>query len=159
VVRIDLLYRSDHLSLEQLALIETLGIGAHAVERSQLQRGESALIVGAGPIGLATAPFVALCRAAAHVVEKNRARRGFVSEMGYSVTETAEGRQADVVFDATGSAVAMAGSLDLVAPAGRLVYVGLAKEPICLDDSTLHRWEVALMASRNSFSVFPHIIH
>ncbi len=52
-VPVDRLYKSERLSLDQLALVETLGIGAHAVARSGLQAGEEVLVVGAGPIGLA----------------------------------------------------------------------------------------------------------
>ena len=52
VVPARLLHRSDRLSLEQLALVETLGIGAHAVERSALQPSEWAVVVGVGPIGI-----------------------------------------------------------------------------------------------------------
>src|SRR6266568_2831151 len=51
-VPVEKLHRSDRLPYEQLALVETLGIGAHAVERAQLERQEFALVVGAGPIGL-----------------------------------------------------------------------------------------------------------
>ena len=46
------LHGSGKLTYEQLALVETLGIGAHAVTRGAPERGESALVVGAGPIGL-----------------------------------------------------------------------------------------------------------
>ena len=54
------LHASATLALEQLALVETLGIGAHAVERAQLEEGEPVLVVGAGPIGLATLQFAVL---------------------------------------------------------------------------------------------------
>src|SRR5256885_2154307 len=42
------------LSFDQLALVETLAIGCHAVNRAGLGREESCLIIGAGPIGLST---------------------------------------------------------------------------------------------------------
>src|SRR5713226_2933220 len=51
-VRLDLLHKSATLSLDQLAMIEALGIGAHAVSRSELKSGEQVLVIGAGPIGL-----------------------------------------------------------------------------------------------------------
>jgi threonine dehydrogenase-like Zn-dependent dehydrogenase len=145
--------------VKQLALAETLGIGAHAVERSRLQREDSVLIVGAEPVGFATTLFAQLSAATIHIVETNPERRRFVEAMGYQVTESADGRQADVVFDATGNSEAMASSIRLVAPAGRLVYVGLTKNPIRIDDSALHRAEVTLLASRNSFGMFSYIIH
>lgn len=157
-VPLALLHRSDHLSLDQLALVETLGIGAHAVERSRLQRGESALVVGAGPVGMAIALFARVSGANVHIIEKTQARRQVLERMGYTSTQTPEKRQADAVFDATGSAEAMEKSISLVAPAGVLVYVGLTKDPVCIDDSVFHRKEITLMASRNSFGLFPRII-
>ena len=157
-VPLELLHKSNRLSLDQLALIETLGIGAHAVHRSELKHGDEALIVGAGPIGIAIAQFASELGARVHIIEKSEWRRAFVEKMGYSSSPTAKDRYADVVFDATGSADAMAKSLHHVATGGSLVYVGLTRDPICIDDSLFHRKEVTILASRNSCGVFPQII-
>ena len=46
------LHKSDKLSYDQLALVETLCIGAHATERSQPGEHDTVLVVGTGPIGL-----------------------------------------------------------------------------------------------------------
>src|SRR5437870_4852988 len=54
------LHPSRKLALEHLALVETLAIGCHAVNRGNPQPGESVLIIGVGPIGLATLEFVKL---------------------------------------------------------------------------------------------------
>ena len=51
------LHKSGKLSLDQLALVETLGIGAHAVDRARIEAGEFALVIGAGPIGLSVVQF------------------------------------------------------------------------------------------------------
>ncbi|HEX4007386.1 MAG TPA: zinc-binding alcohol dehydrogenase family protein [Acidobacteriaceae bacterium] len=157
-VPLELLHPSKELSLDQMALIETLGIGAHAVDRSNLKAGEEALIIGAGPIGIATAQFAAELGARVQVVETSVWRREFVEQMGYAASASAENRKAAVVFDATGSAAAMAHSLTHVAAGGRLVYVGLTRDPVCLDDATFHRKEVTLLASRNSYGLFPRIM-
>jgi 2-desacetyl-2-hydroxyethyl bacteriochlorophyllide A dehydrogenase len=157
-VPLEQLHKSDKLSLDQLALIETLGIGLHAIRRSELKNGEEALIVGAGPIGIAIAQFAAELGARVHIVEKSEWRRAFVEKMGFTCSLIAEGRRADVVFDATGSAEAMAASLQHVATGGKLVYVGLTRDPVCLDDSLFHRKEVTILASRNSVGLFPPII-
>ncbi len=157
-VPLELLHKSNLLSLDQLSLVETLGIGAHAVIRSGLKEGETALIVGAGPIGIAVAQFAAATGAKVHLVEKNEWRRTFVESMGYTASSTPGDRQADAVIDATGSAVAMGNSLAQVATGGRLVYVGLTRLPVCIDDSLFHRKEVTLLASRNSYGQFPRII-
>jgi threonine dehydrogenase-like Zn-dependent dehydrogenase len=52
----------------------------------------------------------------------------------------------------------MRSSLEHVAVGGRLVFVGLTKEPIVIDDGLLHRREVTIYASRNSCNQFPRII-
>lgn len=157
-VPVGLLHKSDRLPLDQLALVETLGIGAHAVRRSGLKDGDEAMIVGAGPIGIAVAQFASALGAGIHIVEKSEWRRTFVERMGYASSSTAEGRSADVVFDATGNAVAMSDSLTRVATGGSLVFVGLTRDAVHLDDVLFHRKEVTLLASRNSVGLFPHII-
>ena len=74
-VPVGLLYKSEILSLDQLALIETLGIGAHAIARSGLKPGEEALIIGAGPIGIAVAQFASVLGAAVYVIEKSESNQ------------------------------------------------------------------------------------
>lgn len=157
-VPVHLLHKSEILNLDQLALVETLGIGAHAVDRSGLQAGEEALVVGAGPIGIAVAQFASARGAAVHVIERNEWRRTFVEQMGYSASLGPGDRRADVVFDATGNSEAMSSSFELVATCGRLVLVGLTRDPIQINDSLFHRREMTVLASRNSYNLFPHII-
>ena len=157
-VAIELLHKSDLLSLDQLALVETLGIGAHAVKRSQLRAGEEALVVGSGPIGLAACHFAEAVGAKVAVIEINDWRRHFAHKLGVEALPTPDGRLADVVLDATGSAAVMADSLNHVAPGGRLVFVGLTRDPVRIDDALLHRREITIYASRNSCGQFPSII-
>src|SRR5262249_57349004 len=71
------LHTSTKLSLEQLALVETLGIGAHGVNRANVQRGEWALVLGAGPIGLAATQFAQAAGAGVVVADTNRQRLKF----------------------------------------------------------------------------------
>ncbi len=158
VVPISMLHSSAKLSLDQLALVEPLSIGAHAVERSGLERGENALVVGAGPIGLAVIQFARAQGANVHVVERNESRHDFVRRLGNDISSELGDRLADVVFDATGNATAMADSLKCVSTAGRLVFVGITKDPVMIDDPLLHRREITVYASRNSCYQFPRII-
>ena len=163
------LYRSQVLELEQLALVETLGIGAHAVERAHLVREEAVLVVGAGPIGLATSQFAALAGARVHLVELDARRREFASgnfdiagahapgkdtaETVAQLREDLDGDLPTCVFDCTGSHASMEASLAFPASGGRLVYVGFQLEPIHFANPEFHRRELSLLASRNSTSV------
>src|SRR5207244_811235 len=57
------LHTSRKLAFEQLALVETLAIGCHAITRANPQPGQSLLVIGAGPIGLSVIEFAKLARA------------------------------------------------------------------------------------------------
>jgi 2-desacetyl-2-hydroxyethyl bacteriochlorophyllide A dehydrogenase len=157
-VPLRLLHKSATLSLDQLALMETLGIGAHAVARAGLRPGEDAMVIGAGPIGLAVVQFALAAGARVRVVEKSEHRRSFARRFVDDVVPDPGETLASAVFDATGSAVAMADSLRLVAPGGRLIFVGLTRDPVSIDDALLHKREVTVYASRNSCHQFPRMI-
>ena len=66
IIPVAKLHKSKKLTIDQLALVETLGIGCHAVTRAGLEGGEWVLVIGAGPIGLAAMQFVQGCRREAH---------------------------------------------------------------------------------------------
>ena len=51
---------SNGLDLTELALVEPMAIGAHGIKRADVQQGEFVLVMGAGPIGLATMEFAKL---------------------------------------------------------------------------------------------------
>jgi 2-desacetyl-2-hydroxyethyl bacteriochlorophyllide A dehydrogenase len=162
-VPVDKLHRSERLSWGQLALVETLGIGAHAVERATLEAGEFALVVGAGPIGMSVTQFAQLAGARVIVADVNEARLEFCRrQLGVEQTVVAgeaalaelatltEGDLPTAVFDATGSPASMMQSFRCVASGGRLVLVGLCQADISFSDPEFHRRELTLLATRNS---------
>jgi 2-desacetyl-2-hydroxyethyl bacteriochlorophyllide A dehydrogenase len=157
-VPVERLHRSDLLDFDQLALVETLGIGAHAVARGAVKAGESVHVVGAGPIGLAVVQFALAVGAHVRVQDVSAPRREFVASLGVETLAEPDGRLADVVFDATGNAQAMQASFELVAFGGRLVFVGLVQGTITFDDPLFHRRELTLLASRNSCNDFSRIV-
>ena len=147
------LHPRNTLSYEQLALVEMLGIGCHAVNRARVGEDDEVLIIGAGPIGLTVLEFARLAGARVSVFELNEARRDFVRRTyeGVAVLNEAPPEQsAQVVFDATGHPGSMAGALRYARFTGRVVYVGITKEPVLLDDPLFHRRELTLLASRNA---------
>jgi alcohol dehydrogenase len=150
------------LDFEQLALVETLAIGCPAVNRAQVAPSDDVLIIGAGPIGLTVLEFARAAEAAITVLELNPARRLFV-EQNYPgiqvVAGLADEAAFQIVFDATGHAGSMAGTLRYARFTGRIVYVGITKEPVMIDDPLFHRRELTLLASRNAVaSDFPRIL-
>lgn len=160
------LHVSRKLSYEQLALVETLAIGCHAVNRGEPKAGEHVLVIGAGPIGLSVIEFARLSGAKTIVMDMNEQRLDFVREKmrvpdtilakgdGEELKKLAEltgGQLADVVVDATGSNKSMAQALNYCAFKGRLVYVGITQNEITIPHApALHRRELDIRASRNA---------
>ncbi len=157
-VPISMLFPSRNLSPDQLALVETLGIGAHAVKRSGVGRGQAVLVVGAGPIGLTVIQFALDAGAEVSVLELSPQRREFAAQFGVRTLPEPDGGFYEFVFDATGSRAAMEASFSHVASAGTLVFVGLMQGRVSFDDVEFHRRELNVLASRNSFAMFPEII-
>jgi alcohol dehydrogenase len=158
------LHPSSKLTLEQLALVETLGIGCHAVDRAALRPEEHLLIIGAGPIGLSVLEFAKLAGARITVLDLSPQRLEFCrSQMGVKhviqagggdevqhVREVGEGSLPTVVIDATGSAKSMSSAFQFVAYTGRLVFVGITTSDVSLPDPLFHTREMMLLASRNA---------
>ena len=162
------MHPSKRLSFDQLALVETLAIGCHAINRGEPKPGEAVLVIGAGPIGLSVIEFAKLSGARTIVMDMNEQRLAFVREtMGVPDTiltkgdgeelkrlaELTNGQLADVVVDATGSNKSMAHALSYCAFKGRLIYVGITQSEISfLQAPALHRRELDIRASRNALS-------
>ena len=162
------MHPSKKLSYDQLALVETLAIGCHAVNRGEPKPGEAVLVIGAGPIGLSVVEFAKLSGARTIVMDMNEQRLAFVRDtMGVPDTiltkgdgeelkrlaELTNGQLADVVVDATGSNKSMAHALSYCAFKGRLIYVGITQSEISfLQAPALHRRELDIRASRNALS-------
>jgi 2-desacetyl-2-hydroxyethyl bacteriochlorophyllide A dehydrogenase len=157
------LHKSASLSLDQLALVEPLCIGAHAVARAQVEVGESVLVVGAGPIGLAVIQAATLAGAKVFVTDVNEERLRFAS-LRFAVAATIQttdglvdqvkdlngGDLPTLVFDATGNQAAMNASFQLPANGGRLVFVGLVQGSLTFFDPEAHRRELTVLFSRNA---------
>lgn len=160
------LHVANALAYEQIALVETLAIGAHAVARAGVESDDNVLVLGAGPIGLSVIEFA---RAAGRVIvaDINASRLAFCREKmevadlvdlgAAGGTEAVErikaltnGDMPTVVIDATGNAASMNGALRFLAPGGRLVYVGLFQGEFALSDPEFHRRETTLLGSRNA---------
>lgn len=165
LIRAEKLHPSAVLTMEQLALVETLAIGCHANDRGNPQPGDHTLIIGAGPIGLATLEFARLTGASVTVMDMNQNRLDFCQQT-YNVDHTicfrgdgseleqvmaiTGGDKYSVVTDATGSNRSMSDALAFVAHTGSLVYVGITTQEISFLHPTLHKPEITLKASRNA---------
>jgi threonine dehydrogenase-like Zn-dependent dehydrogenase len=157
------LHPSATLDYEQLALVETLGIGAHAVERAAPTKDDFILVIGAGPIGLGVIQFALVSGAVLAVMDVSDTRLEFCRKQ-LGVTHTLKsgataldelkriggGDLPTCVIDATGHAGSMMGCFDLAAHGGRIVFVGLFQGDVTFNDPNFHRRELTILASRNA---------
>lgn len=150
------LYKVEKLSPAMIPLVETLGVGIHAVGRAGVIPGERAIVIGAGPIGLSVIEFLRVAGADIGVVEKMPERLDFAArhhhlQRFYPSHEEARQEEASMlVFDCTGDRGSMESSIHLLQQGGKLVFVGLINDSISLFDPDLHRREATILASRNS---------
>src|SRR5438477_827653 len=75
------LHVAKKLGFDQLALVETLAIACHATQRADPHPDETTLIIGAGPIGLATLEFVKLTRTKIVMLDVNEKRLQFCRDV------------------------------------------------------------------------------
>jgi (R,R)-butanediol dehydrogenase / meso-butanediol dehydrogenase / diacetyl reductase len=125
------------VSLHDGALIEPLAVGLHGVNMAQMPAGARVLVIGAGPIGLATAYWARrLGAGAVAVTASSTTRAGLSRAMGATafidparissneIEETLKG-PADIVFECVGKPGLIKQSLEYVRPRGTVVVLGL----------------------------------
>jgi 2-desacetyl-2-hydroxyethyl bacteriochlorophyllide A dehydrogenase len=151
----------DNLTYDQGALIEPLAVGIHAVAMADVVACRSAVVIGAGPIGL----LVALCLKKAGVsdiimTESDVHRRMRAENLGFDVFDSEErgvadevnrvtgNEGADMVFECAGTLSAARQMCKLVRTRGRVVVVGVHKEPHPVDLQTLNFREISMIGTR-----------
>jgi 2-desacetyl-2-hydroxyethyl bacteriochlorophyllide A dehydrogenase len=163
------LIHGNGLSYDELAMLEPLAIGAHAVGRAGIMADEFVLVVGAGPIGLGIMESARIAGAQVIAMDINKDRLDFCRDhlqVLHTITPAAatappaapadqlaaitRGDMPTVVFDATGNRNSIISAFAWLAHGGRYVLVGLQKEEICFSHAEFHKREATLMSSRNA---------
>jgi 2-desacetyl-2-hydroxyethyl bacteriochlorophyllide A dehydrogenase len=155
--------KAEGLSFDELAMVEFLAIGAHAVRRAAPGKGDRVLVVGAGPIGMGVMIFAGLTGATVTALDMRADRLAFCRDkLGVAHTVAigpddvaalsalTDGEFFDVVFDATGNLQAMERGLDFVAQGGSYVLVSIVRDRISFSDPEFHKRETTLFGSRNA---------
>jgi len=152
---------AQDIDLELAALIEPLAVAVHDVRRSGLKVGETALVIGGGPIGILIAIVARVAGARKIVVsEINEYRLKFAKAMGFStinpaeegfeqkLTELGEGRGFDVSFEAAGAPSAIGTCLDFTKSTGTVVVVAMSERPRVVDTGKIFAKELTLVGVR-----------
>ncbi|MBV9694421.1 MAG: zinc-binding dehydrogenase [Alphaproteobacteria bacterium] len=131
----------DSVAFREGAMVEPLAVGLHAVDMARMERGATVLVIGAGPVGLATMLWAKFL-GARHVIasEKTDTRRAMAARFGATdaidparpLSEQVEriaGKGPDVIFECVGAPGLIAQTM-MEAPRGaRLVIAGVCQQP------------------------------
>ncbi len=139
----------DQVSFAEGAMVEPFAVGMQAAHKARIAPGDTAVVLGAGPIGIMVA-IAALAGGCARAIVADLAQpkldiaaryQGVVpvnireTNLVEEVRRLTDDWGADVVFECSGASKAWETVLDLVRPGGAIVAVGLPQGPVPLDVS------------------------
>ena len=142
VPQVNLVPRPDGVEDWQACLLEPLAVGLNTVDRLQIMLGETVLILGQGPIGLALTRLCSLSGAGRLIVTDAReapfaVSRAYGATECLNVTETdvvpavpglTGGAGADIVIETSGFPASSAIVLDAVRKEGKVAHIGWAND-------------------------------
>ena len=148
------------LTDQQAAQVEPTTVAFHAVRTSDLRLGDTAVVQGAGPIGLGTMQWVRAAGAGqVIVVEPNEQRRELAVALGahlaiapgeqadQAIRERTHGLGADIVYECVGRPFAVQSAVDLARRGGAMCLIGLADSDASIAPATWLIKEISVTSS------------
>lgn len=158
-----ILIPSGTLTDKEIAIVEPLAIGAHSLRRAQVQKGESVLVIGCGPIGFGIIKLAQVAGAKVIAMDVNNQRLKFAKEaFGVdhlvnalenpleSVLACNGNELPTIVIDATGNKKALETGVQYMAHGGKYVLVGHHKGDLSFNHPFIHSRETTILCSRNA---------
>jgi D-xylulose reductase len=148
----------DNVSFAEGAMVEPFAVGMQAATKANITPGDTAVVIGAGPIGTMVA-VAALAGGCSRAIVADLAQpkldiaaryQGVIpinvreKNLADEVRRLTDGWGADVVFECSGSPRAWDNIMALPRPGGVVVVVGLPVEPIAFDIATASTKEVRM---------------
>lgn len=168
----NVLLKANALSDDEMAIVEPLAIGAHAIRRAQLKANETIAVIGCGPIGIGIMKLAQIQGAKVIAIDMNEQRLQYAKEIigvdyvvkagkeaANRVASLTTGDLCTAVFDASGNKIALETGPDYMSHGGRFVLVGLSKGELTYMHPKIHAKESTIMCSRNAtIEDFEHVI-
>ena len=156
----------DSVSDDAAALLEPLSVALWACQKGEVGAGSRVLVTGAGPVGLMVVQAARALGASEIVVTDVNVRRlVLAAELGATtvVDVTHEplvqwGMPPDVLIECSGQPAAARAAIDLVAPAGRIVLVGMGGDEAVLPVSLIQERELTLTGTFRYAHTWPAAI-
>lgn len=154
---------AEGLSLKELALVEPMSVGFHAVDRAAVTDSDTVMVIGCGMIGVGAIVRASLRGATVIAADVDDTKLELARKLGATHTintatqeihteimSVTDGRGCDVVIEAVGRPETYNAAIAEVAFTGRVVYIGYAKERVSFDTSCFVKKELDIRGSRNA---------
>lgn len=155
--------KAPRLNAKELALVEPLTVGFHAIERGRVTNDDTVMVLGCGMIG-AGAIIAAAARGATVIavdiddqkllLAKNLGARFLVnskeSDLHHMIMELTTGDGPDVVVEAAGNPVTYRAAIDEVSFTGRVLCIGYTRQEVSFATKLFVQKELDIMGSRNA---------
>lgn len=151
------------LSFQELCLVEPLAVGFHAIARGCVTARDTVAVIGSGAVGLGAVAGAAFRGARVIAVDVDACKLRVARKAGAAetinpveervaerITELTDGQGPDVVVEAVGLPQTYRSAIETVTYAGRVVYIGYAKEQVEYDTRLFVHKELDILGSRNS---------
>lgn len=165
----------DTMSLEAASLAEPLAACLQGVDVAGLRSGETAVVLGGGPIGLGVLALARMSGAARVILsEPSAIRRELGAKLGADrtldpgsesavevVKDETGGYGADVVFDCVTSSATTAAGISMLRNGGSVIIVGNVdpSDRLALDLDEVHRRQLSVRGSFSRGLVFPRALN
>ena len=156
----------DSMSDDAAALLEPLSVALWACQKGGVTAGSRVLVTGVGPVGLLVVQ-VARALGAAEVIasDVNAQRLTLAQDLGATMVfdptrgdVPSDAVRPDVLLDCSGSPAAIRAAVDLVAPAGRVVLVGMGDAEYPMPMSTVQERELVVTGTFRYAHTWPTAI-
>jgi threonine dehydrogenase-like Zn-dependent dehydrogenase len=154
---------SANLSLKELCLVEPLTVGFHSSARGRVTADDTVAVFGCGGVGLGAVAGASFRGATVIGVDLDDAKLATARSAGAAFTintssedlhekleELTGGHGPDVIIEAIGSRQTFRAAVDEAAFAGRVVYIGYAKEEVAYETRLFVQKELDILGSRNA---------
>jgi len=162
---------SEHLTAKELALVEPLTVGFHAVERGRIAPSDTVAVFGCGIVGLGAVTGSVAAKAEVIAVDIDERKLQIAKKIGAKHTvnshkvelhealhKLTSGDGPDVIIEAVGLPATFRAAVDEVAFTGRVVYIGYTKSPVEYETRLFVQKELDILGSRNCLGDFPRVI-
>jgi threonine dehydrogenase-like Zn-dependent dehydrogenase len=157
------LFTSDKLSLAEMALVEPLTVGFHAVSRAETTAEDTVVVFGCGAIGLGVIAGASARKARVIAVDIDDEKLALAKRCGATdsinsiaeslhdrLQEMTDGEGPTVMIEAVGLPATFKACVEEICFAGRVVYIGYAKAPVAYETKFFVMKELDIRGSRNA---------